>query len=284
MDGSDLEYWKIYDAKKKTILPFEAIMDGNFEETDGNSHACAPPDVAEAICRPIDDCTVHPYSSMGVIISQLKNDNIYFICSACIIGERKVMTVAHAFDDCKPQNSTFVPQAYNVNCLKDERNQYGHFTIDAKTLKLHPKYKPTTFKEIIHEKMGFSSGVKTAYDICTAEVNSGSKFSNFEEAGLKPIQLRHLDLSFDSTAKNMILGYVKEDKTVTMCAVEGTILPDLGNSRLIMNKRANLGMSGGPWLIGSSAVGVQSSINNRSSYSPYFEPQLFNVVDSDLQV
>ena len=307
MEGcSDLDFWNSYDEMEKTIIPFgnlEVAAMGNFDLTsngadDDHHHlskaapnvsssavphrltADGPPDAVPDL-KPVDDSTVYPFSSVGAILLKYQDDKTFFMCSAYIVGERKLITSAHTFQGVDVQRAVFVPQIYNARLLNDERNHHGYFPIDKDAIK-YPQQDESILEKI--KSLFRDKPVVPEFEVCTAEIKQGSKFNNFEEAQLKPIQIKQIGHTFDNTVKNIIVGCVKqEDDTVTMNAVDGTIFADLGSGRLIMNKTVQVGMSGGPWLIGESAVGVQTSTRrSQSSYSPIFTSSLFNF-DPDIK-
>ena len=68
-----------------------------------------------------------------------------------------------------------------------------------------------------------------------------------------------------------------------MHIVQGKGHVDGGNLHLCMNKVIQRGISGGPWIKDSNAIGLQSSVlKDRSSYSPLFTKKTLSSVGVDI--
>ena len=122
-------------------------------------------------------------------------------------------------------------------------------------------------------------------DICTVKVGKGTRFGTFKDAGLKPIPVESLDPISDEGYPCKIIGYRRTDdgQSIKMHIVQGKGHIDGGNLHLCMNKVIQRGISGGPWIKDSNAIGLQSSVlKDRSSYSPLFTQKTLSSVGVDI--
>ena len=210
----------------------------------------------------------YPYHSVGELFWFQPKRKFYedaqriYSATAFYIGNSKIISAAHNFDDTIDRAGIFLPAMQDRGDFRGKL--FGRYVIEV-----DPQSRHTCL----------------AYDICTYHVRIGRqglsqlfkrRSVNIDEvyADLKKIELDPEEPDVDTNWT--VLGYPNESGVLSK--VTGHHLPNKSRKGfIVMDKKCPKGMSGGPWIKGwpAFANGCQSSNLIHGACSPRFNPQLF---------
>ena len=277
-----LQYW-LDPENRDSILnakPLDERLNNIF--SDPHSYNPAIEKVSQVFPRPeavwIENPILrdHPYQCVGKLlwgdeyIGGLKE-----WATAFYIGNNKIMTAAHAFDNARPNFvGLFVPAMTGDKDIGGEN--YGCYVIHPNDCQYHPLYRQGQTRNL-------------EYDICTAEVGVGTRQLKvngdingkltedimIDESGLTPIEICYETPDFTTCT---ILGMQKDFNK--QMELNGCYYVDSesNDNKIVIDYEVTKGMSGGPWLVECDgmikAIGCTAGTSNLHTLSPRFTRDL----------
>ena len=278
-----LQYW-LDPENRDSILNAKPLDERlNNKLSDPDSYNPATEKVSQKFPRPEGvmienpNLRAHPYQCVGKLLwgeSYLGSPKEWV--TAFYIGSNKIMTVAHAFDNARPNFvGLFVPAMTGDKDIGGEN--YGCYPIHPSDCQYHPLYSQYQTWNL-------------EYDICTAKVGKGKWMNGningkltedimIDESGLTPIEICYEMPDF-TTCK--ILGMQKDlNKQIELNGCY-YVHSESNEKKMVIDYEVTKGMSGGPWLVECDgklkAIGCTAGYYNLHTFSPRFTRNLLEIL------